>query len=205
MLYCQCGIIIAYMLKNIEDFLKTIPWISVAILVFVGLRRPKRIWPFAVTTIVLLTAIFVTGEFLSYLDSRDKDLAKYFYPPYSHDYLSRAFHAFSGIYSGWIAAGVLGAMLYLLFIRIGKENLLDRRDIWLMVLGAVCVGWPGLLVFLGFIFGLSILGMMTLVIMKKKTLHDRLIITPFIVPAAVLTLFTSSYLLTITNLYKIRF
>lgn len=111
----------------------------------------------------------------------------------------------SSIVSGWISAVLLFSLLYFFFLYKKNETFLDKNDVMIIVLGAAAVGWPAVFVFLALVFVLSVLAMLALVVLKKKTLADRLVITPYIIPAAVLTLIFGNYLLQITHLNVIRF
>lgn len=83
--------------------------------------------------------------------------------------------------------------------------MLDVRDVQLLVLGLVATGWPAGLIFLAGVFALSVIGMITLVTLRKKKVTDRLIVTPYIIPAAIMTLIFKAWLLDWTGLIKIRF
>lgn len=122
------------------------------------------------------------------------------------DYLVR--HVMTDMTS-LIAGWGIGVLLLLVcgwfFLRRGGGKLLDGTDIGLLFFASVAVGWPSFLIVLGMVFILAIVWMIVLVILRKKTVQDRLVISPVIIPAAVLTLVFQSQLLMLTHLEKIGF
>lgn len=106
---------------------------------------------------------------------------------------------------GWLFATVLALFLWWLFVRRTKEQFLDATDVWLVVLGVAAVGWPAALVYLAMVFLISVLGMLVLIIFRRKQLSDRLVITSYIVPAAIATLAFHDTLLRLTFIWKIGF
>lgn len=110
-----------------------------------------------------------------------------------------------GIVVGWFLAASLGVLSWYLFLKRGRGSLLDADDIFLLLIGTAAIGWPGVFVFLALLFALSILFMLGLVLLRKKSLSDRLVITPYIIPTAIITLIFQTELLVFTHLYVIRF
>lgn len=197
------------MKNTLSSVLTTLPlvqfWVTIAMLLVITFWRPSRLKRWIVILIGTQLFFWLAEEYLSYLINHTDSVQKYFLPPYSNAFFKVALRSFTWQGSGWAAAITLGYILYLLFLRHGRAQFLDQRDVWLLILGAVSVGWPTVLIFLGLVFALSVLGMVGLILVKKRNLNDRLIITPFILPAAIITLFIGSYLLTVTHLYKIQF
>lgn len=194
------------MVKNVYDFL---PWMPIIlnglVLLVVAIRRPAHLRRYVVLSMAIQTVIFFLGEFLGYVSARHDQLLKYSYPPFSYDFLRNTLGNVTTLVSGWVAAAILGLILNLLLFRRGQELFITRREFWLLVLGAVCVGWPAILIYLATIFVLSVVGMIGLILMKKKTLQDRLVIAPFIIPATLITFLTGQYTLVLTHLNKISF
>lgn len=106
---------------------------------------------------------------------------------------------------GWLAALLLLLILRRVFLIRGKGLMLDGTDIALLVVATGVVGWPGFFLMLAATFALSIVGMIVLVIIRKRKIDDRLIITPFIIPAAVAVLVFLDKLLAWSHLAKIGF
>lgn len=149
------------------------------------------------------TFLIQSGWYWYYL-SELKYAAAYL-PPHSQFFLRQAQAGLTNYLAGLAgAAGLLGAGWYV-FIRRLRGEFLDGDDLMLLVIGALAVGWPAVLVFLAVTFALSVFGLLGLIVIRRKTIHDRLIITPYIIPAAILTLIFRVPLLEFTHLIKIRF
>jgi hypothetical protein len=122
------------------------------------------------------------------------------------DYLVRhAMVDITSLIAGWGAGVVLLLGCGWFFLRRGGGKMLDGMDVGLLFFASVAVGWPSFLIVLGMTFVLAIVWMVFLVIIRKKTLQDRLIISPVIIPAALITLIFQERLLTLTHLVKIGF
>ena len=106
---------------------------------------------------------------------------------------------------GWLVALALLWFVRWFFLMRGRGMMIDGTDGALLVVAAAAAGWPGIFLMLAATFVLSILAMIVLVILRKKTLQDRLIITPYIIPATVFVLIFSDWLLAWTHLAKIGF
>lgn len=126
-------------------------------------------------------------------------------PPHNQYLLTEAISGLQPIIVGAIHSAIWFALLWFIFLRRGKGMMLDVQDVQLLVLGLLAVGWPAGLIFLAATFLLAVVGMIGLVIVRKKKLNDRLVITPYIIPAAILTLFFGSWAMRLTHLDKIRF
>ncbi len=126
-------------------------------------------------------------------------------PPYNQYLLTEAQSGIVTMIVAVLHAALWFFFLWYLFLRRGKGAMLDVQDVQLLVLGLLAVGWPAGLIFLATTFLLAVVGMIGLVILKKKSVNDRLIITPYIIPAAILTLFFGSWAMRLTHLDKIRF
>ncbi|MBI5466701.1 MAG: hypothetical protein HY975_00590 [Candidatus Kerfeldbacteria bacterium] len=114
-------------------------------------------------------------------------------------------HQYQTMLAGWAFTAVLFIACWYYFLKRKHGVLLDEFDVFLLVVGAAVVGWPSALVFLAAVFALTVLGMVILVLLRKRSVHDRLIVTPFILPAAMLTILYGDWLLLWTYLVKIRF
>lgn len=122
------------------------------------------------------------------------------------DYLVRhAMVDLTSLIAGWGVGVILLLVCGWFFLRRGGGKMLDGMDAGLLFFASVAVGWPSFLIVLGMTFVLAMLWMMLLVIIRKKTLHDRLVISPVIIPAAILTLIFQEQLLTLTHLANIGF
>ena len=129
----------------------------------------------------------------------------YFLPPHSQILLTSTMRMFQPYLIGWVVALVLGFLLWFLFIKRGNSSILDVSDIFWIVLGAGICGWPTIFPLLATIILFTIFGMLVLVILKKRSINDRIVITPFVVPAIVTSLLSSPWVLAWTHLDKIRF
>ncbi len=163
--------------------------------------KPGLIW------LVLVGQLLVTGVNIYYFISQLQHSV--FQRPllslHSTYFVGQVWSLFQTLLAGWISAAILGWFAYIIFIRIGREQMFDRQDVWLAVIGAAIVGWPGILIFLAITFVLAVVAMLGLVIFRKKKVSDRLVITPYIFPAVIVTLLAGPYLLALTHLDKIRF
>lgn len=122
------------------------------------------------------------------------------------DYLVRhVMTDMTSLITGWGVGVLLLLFCGWFFLRRGGGKLLDGKDIGLLFFASVAVGWPSFLIVLGMVFILAVLWMILLVLLRKKTIHDRLVISPVIIPAAILTLIFQEQLLTLTHLAKIGF
>ncbi len=188
---------------------RLLPWTpvitTIGLLLLLLFWRPPLSKKYVSFLVIIQVVPFFISLIIGYFIGREDTFQKYFYPPYSNNFLTQALNDLTTLTSGWVAAAILGLGLYLLFLRRGQEQFINHRDLWLIIIGAIAVGWPAVLVFLGYTFILSILGMIGLIILKKKTFHDRITITPFIIPSALVTLITGKFVLVFTNLIKISF
>lgn len=132
-------------------------------------------------------------------------LAPYLLPPANQLILQKMIQGLVAILSGWAAGLALFFLLRWLSVKVFRPGLFQPQDLVLVTIGSVAVGWPAVLVFLAATFCLTIIGMIGLVILRRKTVNDRLVISPFIIPAAILTLVFKVQLLALTHLDKIRF
>jgi hypothetical protein len=169
-------------------------------------RAGKEIKPNLIITPFIINLVFfgLSSAYTVWKLNQDP-VQRFLLPPHSSwlwEYLGRGG---ANMLAGWCFTLGFGLVLWWLFIRATGRRLADQRDVILIVLGMAVIGWPGMLLFWGMIFIISILAMIYLVVTKKKSAQDRLLITPYIIPAAILTLIFKIPLLEITHLVKIRF
>lgn len=107
--------------------------------------------------------------------------------------------------AGWLAALVLGIVLGAVVHRQKGQGWIDQSDIFLLVLSTAIVGWPNVLYFLAITFILALLWLIVLIIARRRTIHDRLVITPAIIPAALVSIFFQDWFNHFINLQRIRF
>lgn len=110
--------------------------------------------------------------------------------------------------SYWLASFGFATVLTLLFVwlwRAKRGMVIDGADITLLTLGMLTVQWPNMLIMLLLLFVLVLLMQIVLVAFKKRTINDRLIITPAIPLAVILTFLYGNYLAQLTGLGVIRF
>lgn len=120
-------------------------------------------------------------------------------------YLTQLQYTLKVILFGWLTAAILGYLLILIFIRRLRGAFIDRDDILLIIIATSAVGWPSVFIFLGLCFVLSVSALILLVLLKKRHLTERLVITPYIIPAALLALLLQSWLLRTTSLWRLQF
>ncbi len=179
--------------------------ILIVALIVYGFKK-NYIWP-QIFWVVITCQLLLTGNNVFSLVMRmrnsffTKELVN-FQKPYLP---GQIFTMVQPLLAGWIAAGIIGLLGYYFFIRRGHEQLFDRRDLWLVVIGCAIVGWPAIFVFLASIFVCSVLVMLFLVIIRKKSMTDRLVVTPCILPAAIITILIGPFVLPLTHLDVIRF
>jgi hypothetical protein len=106
---------------------------------------------------------------------------------------------------GWGASSAILLFLGWFFVRRGKGKMLDASDVAQLFIASVAVGWPTIFIVYGMIFVLAVVMMIGAVLLRKKSLNDRLIITPAILPATIITLLVQDRLLALTHLAKIGF
>ncbi len=167
-------------------------------------RWPLKMWVFLVA--LSIQAVSVGAYFFllwtSYGGLRGE---KYFLPPQNQILLTSAMHMLQPYLVGWVAALIIALVLWKIYARSKDQVAFDLTDVYWITLGCGLCSWPGLLPFLALIFAFAVLGMIFLVIIRKRSFHDRLVISPFIVPAAVISLMTNPWVLPWTHLDKIRF
>ena len=195
--------------------INALPWIQMSLFIILLIVlcilywRQRLGYGMLRRTIFLQLGIHLLGiasyAALIWIYFRQTTYASLYLPPQGSVLLTNLAMGFTTIISGWVFVAVFFIGLWYFFLRRGQGAMLDVRDVGLFMVGAIPNGWPGGLLFLAIVFALSVFGMITLVIFRKKKLTERLIITPYILPAAILTLITGPYFLALTHLDKIRF
>lgn len=126
-------------------------------------------------------------------------------PPHGTYFFDQLARNVTPLLAGWVISGAVMALLLYVFVKRGGSLMLDQHDVLLITIGAAATGWPGVFIFLATLFALAVIGMIVLVIFRKKSIQDRLIVTPYVLPAAILTVLFGSYPAAWTHLDKIRF
>ncbi len=203
--------------KLINQAFKNLWWISPTAvggillwIIFIAWRKKGTMihvgLPLKIIIIIQVSTILLAGLFLGYKIEHMKDTtAKAYLPPYSTYIFDHVAHNVVSLLAGWSAAALLMGTLWFIFLKRGRGKMFDVPDLVLVVVGAVAVGWPAVFIFLATTFIFSVAGMLVLVLLRKRSVNDRLVITPFILPSAIVTLFSGQYLLALTHLDKIRF
>lgn len=111
----------------------------------------------------------------------------------------------SSLVAGWLSSLAVLLTLWYYFIKRGKGLMLDGADVARFVVATLVTGWPSFLFVFALSFVLGVLWMLAQVLAQKKTLQDRLVITPAILPAAIIALVFQSQLLGFSHLEKIAF
>lgn len=153
-------------------------------------------------TLVIMSAFGYQGYALWYYNQ--SPIGRNLLPPHSLYFYQQLGVALSNMISGIIAAACI-LVFGLVSTRSGRLSQFGADDWMALTLGTLAVGWPAVLPFLAIVVLLSILGLITQIVLRKKTLADRLILTPYILPGAIITLIIKSPVLTFTHLDKIRF
>lgn len=165
----------------------------------------KKIGTILAGLVALQLGQHIAAYVQTYVAYRNDAVSKYLIPPHNQFLLERGLVSEMTIIINWaMGAALLGAWWWF-GIKKTRGRFIDARDIILLTLAAVAVGWPTWLLAYAGIFFLSILGMVVLVLLRKKSLADRLIITPYIIPATIIVLVFRTLLLDWTGLIKIRF
>ncbi|MBI2984290.1 MAG: hypothetical protein HYY50_01565 [Candidatus Kerfeldbacteria bacterium] len=179
-------------------------WSSLVII-----RRPARGSTVARRAAWWLVTVQLAFLFLSHgllwRDFRRSDFTRWLVPPHNWFLVDQFNQDLTSLLAGWLAAGVLFLLLALLFVKVWPGKFLDPTDLMLLSLGAGVVGWPSVLLFLGLTFATTVIGLVFLVIIRRRSARDRLVITPFIPVAVILTLVFQTPLLAWTHLGAIRF
>ncbi len=191
-------------------FIEYLPNIILAAMIILAWKKFKKRPEFfsysAMALIILSTQILFLGirYIWIYGDTYRFDILRQLLPPQGTYYLGLMQGEIQALTAGWVFAVILLIALYWIFLR-RPQSPIDRTDAMLLVLGVGAVGWPAGLIFFAVVFLLAVFGMVWLVLRKKKTLADRLIITPFIFPAMIVTLLLRVQFLDWSRLEKIRF
>jgi hypothetical protein len=195
-------------LKFIYDWLSLIVFSLVCLLLIFEYFRKKEISKkmvyacFIIFLIIMAVNLFLYS-FIQYSDLKNGSLSKYFLPPYSNYYLNLLEKSITG-YAVRLLTGLAVGFLFWFLVRLTKGLVLDIQDVGLLVFGSLIAGWPDVFIFLFFVFVPVVLCNLFLIIIRKKTVHDRFIITPFIPVAIIITIFFGGYLSQLTGLFNIR-
>ena len=155
---------------------------------------------FLMTNVLALAA----WAFNQYLGLSLDPLGRYYLPPYS-GYL---FEKITGHINSAVISALIAFAFYLVifaFARKTREEIIDAFDTVLIGLGLLIIGWPNLFIFLGLIFAFTLLGGLLTVIIKRRGLTTRFIITPYLPLAFLITLWFGPYLSSFIGLDKISF
>jgi multisubunit Na+/H+ antiporter MnhF subunit len=173
---------------------------------FISRRRPIiKLRAFVLVIVIIQFLGTVSFAVLLWRDYAADPLKKYLLDPGNLFFIRHIQTEVTITVIGWLAALLLFWALYKIFIVRGQGQFIDGQDVALLILGAAAVGWPSIFIFLVAVFLLSVLAMVFLVLIRRKKSTDRLIITNYIIPAAVLVLVFREWLLIFTHLGKIGF
>lgn len=185
--------------------------VLVAVVCLIGWYQLRRSKPEAVVRKILVCILVVqllhVGLYvlLMWMGFKQSSDGVAFLPSHSQFLLIRAAQSVTSVLAGWIFAFIQLVVLWYVFVRRGRQEVLDGLDVMMLTIGSAAVGWPEAIIFLGLTFLLATLWLIILVIFRKKTMFDRLVISQVILPAILLTLASSKWLLFWTHLDKIRF
>ena len=175
-------------------------------LIFEYLRKKeikKRTVYFCLIAFLAVLAInLFTDSLLLYKNYQAGDFTKYYLPPYSNFYYLKIERIITSSLVN-ILTGLVVGIIFWLIMKITRGLLLDKQEVGLLVFGALIVGWPNAFIFLFFVFALVVVCNLLLIIIRRKSVNDRFIITPFIPVAIILTILLGNYLSHLTNLFKI--
>lgn len=108
----------------------------------------------------------------------------------------------------FLVFAMVGGVLFFTLAKIRRFKngiiLMNEQEVMATTVNSVAVGWPAVFIFLGLVFILAVLWMLVLVLLRRRTLQDRLEVAPAIVPAAVITFLLRTDLLAWTGLAVIR-
>ena len=186
-------------LRNPSSLFVVTVLLATTILVFRN-RSPRK---FIFFFIVLVLVIQVTA-LVGYGRQQGVELQNFLGQHSSDLWQLRMVRTATAMAVNWAFTAGVGLVLWGLFVKRGRSQIMDQNDVLLFTLGGLITGWPAGLLFLGMTFVLAIVWMVALVILKKKTMADRLVVTPVIAPAALITLLFSPILLQWTGLFVIR-
>lgn len=131
---------------------------------------------FAVITTVTLVLVYALYQGL-WRQSDCGSLCRYFLPPYSNYYLNEVVVRWLSTFAFNAAVGLFGGLLFSLFARATRGQVIDQLDVDLLTVGGMIAGWPNILVFYGLVFSLTTI--ITLVrAVVFRTARVRMIITP---------------------------
>lgn len=170
------------------------------------LSRTVIRWRWVFFILASIHMLFVAGHGLDLWRAYSKNtILRPLLPPHSRFLYNVLWRDTQTMLVGWVSGFVLYAVLNWFFLRRHQGAFLDREDALLICLTTVIVGWPGVLILLAAIFLLSVLGLILKILFRRKKLTDRIVITPYIIPAAILIIVFKDYLLNLTHLTVIRF
>lgn len=139
------------------------------------------------------------------IDLNVDEVSRKLLPPYSTFYLSHLQTEVTALAVSWLVTLLVWWGGRWWFLQRTKGRMLDGLDVMLLVIGVAAIGWPGLFLYGAALFIVSVLAMVALVIIGQKRMTDRLIVTPYIIPVAVIMLFLRAWLLGGTGLWRIGF
>lgn len=147
---------------------------------------------------------FFSWQIYAFVQYRESPIGKNLLPPHSTFFLQQVGAYMSNVVSGIIASAVV-LMFGLWLVHKQRATQFGVDDWLLLSIGTLVVGWPAVLPFLALVIFMSMIGLIIQILLRKKSLTDRLIITPYIMPAAIVTLAAKAQILVLTHLDKIRF
>lgn len=104
-------------------------------------------------------------------------LCRFFLPPYSNYYFNEVVVRWLSTFAFNAVVGLFGGLVFSLFARATRGQVIDQLDVDLLTVGGMIAGWPNILIFYGLVFSLTM--MVTLVRAAVfRTASVRMIITP---------------------------
>ena len=172
------------------------------------LRRPPVTLPIfrrAVWLILMIQVLVIVVSFVDrYVGLGGEKLGPYLLPPKNPFLIASAFRQLQTVLAGWVVTLFFFLLMSFSQRRFPKRLVLET-DLAMFLLGLGAVGWPANLIFLALTFFITAVGMSILLLFRRRNLQDRLVISPFIIVATLLTLALKPWLLSITHLSSIRF
>lgn len=181
--------------------------VAVALLLCTGLVRSRRRHHALFVVVVAIAtqiAVYFYQAIRLLMTYRDDPILRTALERTPVFYLDQLVWMSYGVVVGWvIAAGVMSLLVTL--IRTRGVSHIDDTDALLVSISFGLISWPLGIAYLGMIFVVAVIAFIGLMIVGKKKPTDRLIVTPYFIPAAIITLIFGNWLLHIMWLDRLSF
>lgn len=100
---------------------------------------------------------------------------------------------------------VIAAAVWLLIMLYAKKTnyqKIDKADVLIFCFGTLIAGWPNFILYIGLVFVIALIGLLTLALFRKQT--SRMIVTPYFAIAGILVIFWGWELSKLVGLYALR-